>query len=271
MERLGCANRMVPLAVSALLLALLLPATVGAKVPPESASEAPPGITVRGIGFAKRDAGAAQRAVRDARVRAGLIAKALGLQVGEVESVELPELSQFGGETRRCGSREDRADGCGPAVAAASVTFAIVGGALGEGSGRTVRASGTASAPVHPRNRDLSRSIKRAIFGARRLATPEAAAIALRNARTAAGAAGLELGPIVSVAETSPAYFYGPYFYDFGLGSFGPGRFCGIVRRPVVRRDPDTGEARVVRRVPHRRCFLPARYDVHLEVRYEAS
>ncbi|HET7574914.1 MAG TPA: hypothetical protein VFJ99_07345, partial [Solirubrobacterales bacterium] len=90
-------------------------------------------------------------------------------------------------------------------------------------------------------------------------------------ARLAARAAGLGLAALVSVSEAQPAFYYGPTFYETALGTFGPGRFCGIVRRPVLRRDPDTGAVRVVRRVPRRSCYSPASYGLRFAVSYEAS
>jgi hypothetical protein len=236
--------------------------------PPEDSA----GISVTGIGFAPARTDAVDRAVRDARQRATAIASALELELGGVEAVELPQLTQFGSPVA-CRGRAERAPGCRPprqTAAAASLTFAIVGGASDEGSARTVSAYGIASAVVKPRNRSRSRSIKGAILAARREVTTEAAVSGRRSARVAAAAAGLRLGTIVSVAEAVP-FYYGSSFYDEALGSFGPGQFCGIVRRPVVRRDPETGAARVVRRVPHRRCFAPSSYDLQLKVRYEAS
>ena len=235
-------------------------------------SDAPAGISVTGIGFAPARTDAVDRAVRDARQRAAAIAAALDLELGDVEAVEMPQLTQFGAPVA-CRGRGRQVPGCRPprqTAAAASLTFAIAGGAGDEGSARTVSAYGTATAPIQPSNRSRSRSIKSAILAARREVTSAAAVSGRRSARVAAAAAGLRLGAIVSVAEAVP-FYYGSSFYDEALGSFGPGEFCGIVRRPVVRRDPETGAARVVRRIPHRRCFVPASYDLQLEVRYEAS
>lgn len=257
MRRLSGARRIVLGATAASLL--LVPAAA-AKGPMESgAAEAPAGMTVTGIGFAPKSAEAVERAVHDARQRANLIARPLGLDLGAVEGVELPELVQFGDPSSR------------PTAVAASVTFAIVGGAGGEEDGGWVRAHGSASARVVPRNRERSRAIKRAILSARRTVAPQAAAAALRSARRAAAAVDVELGAIVSVRETTPGYYFAPTFYDAALGSFGPGRFCGIVRRPVVRPDPETGVPRVVRRVPRRRCIAPSTYRVDLEVEYLAA
>jgi hypothetical protein len=265
--RIGC--------VAALIAAMSLQgpaATVAKSSGLGMPSEDPAGISVTGIGFAPARTDAVARAVRDARQRAAAMAAALDLELGAVEAVELPRLTRFGSPVA-CRGRAERAPGCRPprqTAAAASLTFAIAGGAAGEGSARTVSAYGVASAAVEPRSRSRSRSIKRAILAARREVTSEAALSGRSSAAAAAAAAGLRLGTIVSVAEAVP-FYYGSAFYDEALGSFGPGQFCGIVRRPVVRRDPDAGAARVVRRIPHRRCFVPSSYDLQLEVRYEAS
>jgi uncharacterized protein DUF541 len=223
--------------------------------------DAPPGITITGIGFARLAApGAAQptavgRAVRDARRRAAAIAAEARVQPGQVTEVELQDtFQQFGGPRPALF-----------AAAAATVTFSIVDGAGGSDEAREVSAYGSASAPVEPRNPRGNRSIRRAVLAARLAVTPRAAAAALRNARIAAGAAGLEPGGIVSISEQRE-----PYFYEVALGSFGPARFCGIIRRSIFRRDPDTGRSRLVRRVRRRRCNFPRPYALRLEATYEA-
>jgi hypothetical protein len=256
--------------VVAALLSLLAPVGAGAKGPEADAGEAPAGITVDGVGFASGYAGAAGRAVQETRRRAEVIARELHLEVGRPEAVDLPEPTRFGGRGA-CTIGGTRSTRCrpGPTAVAAGVTFAIVGG--GAGGARTVGAYGAAFARIRPRDENRSRSIKRAVFAARRTVTPEAAAAAGRHARTAAAAAGLRLGAIVSVSETSPLSYYGPSFYDSALGTFGAGRFCGIYKRPIARRDPRTGLPRVVRYEEHRRCTFPTSYGVHLEVVYEAE
>ncbi len=204
---------------------------------------------------------AVARAVRDARARAGAIARALGVRVGEVEYIDLPQLGQF--LQRRT---------TGIAAAAATVRFAIVGGAAGAGAAHELSANGSAFATVRPADRDRSQPIKLALLAARRQVTPKAAEEARRNARAAARAAGLGLGPIVSISEApTPYYGYGSTYYDAVLGQFGPGRFCGYYRRPVFRPDPTTGRLRIVRRVPTRRCVYPVSYSVALEVGYLAA
>lgn len=263
-RRLGCCL------VLAVLLSALTPGGAGAKGLGGDAGEAPAGITVDGVGFADGYSAAATRAVHEARRRAAVIARELGLDLGRVEAVDLPEPTRFGGSVA-CAGSGTRSTGCrpGPTAVAATVTFALAGGGTGEA--RTVGAYGAAFARVRPRDENRSRSIKRAVFAARRTVTPEAAAAARRHARMAAAAVGLRLGAIVSVSETSPLSYYGPSFYDAALGTFGPGRFCGVYRRPIVRRDPRTGLPRVVRRVARRRCTFPTSYGVTLEVRYEAG
>lgn len=262
--RITCAGAAMAAAV------LLAPPGAMAKFPAGDESEPTPGVTVTGVGFGPSNENAVKQAVADARRRGDSVASALHLELGAVTNVELPELTQFGSpfcpgprERRlRCERRPQKAT-------AAKVTFAVQGGASGEGAMHAIEAHGSASASIEPRNRTRSRSIKAAVLSARRKLAPEAVTSALRSARSASAAAGLQLGPIISVAEaTTPAY-YGSVFYEAALGSFGPGRFCGISWHPITRRDPDTGDRRVVRRVLRRRCFFPSLYSVGFSVVYE--
>jgi hypothetical protein len=272
MSSLNRRRRLATATTSIVVVLLLLPGAAGAKFPLESESgAAEPGVTVTGLGFAPAAPDAVARAIGDARRRALAIARELDVELGAVEAVELPELNQFG--TPFCPRQRGTRPGCRPPrlrAAAARVTFGILGGASGEEAARTVTAGGGAELPVRPTDSQRSTAIKRAVFAARRDVVPKAARVARRSAVVAAQSAGLTLGAIVSVEEATP-YYYGPSFYDPALGSFGPGRFCGLARVPVIRRDPETGISRVVRRVVRRRCFAPRSYSLHLEVRYEAS
>jgi hypothetical protein len=251
---------------------LLLPGASQAKFPSgDEGSDPLPGITITGVGLARPEGDAVSHAVRDARRRARAIARAIDVQLGDADQVELRQISQFG-EPRPCrqgGTEESSRCRVPVLAAAATVTFAVIGGADGTASGRRVVAPGVASAAVKPTDPLRNQPIKRALLAARRTVTPVAAAVARRNARTAARSAGLSLGPIVSITETPPIY-YGSIFYDAALGSFGPGQFCGFVNRPIVRRDPETGIPRVVRRVRQRRCVIPRPYTLSLEATYEA-
>jgi hypothetical protein len=252
---------------------LLLPAAGEAKFPAADAGTEPlPGVTITGIGLARPGDDAVSRAVRDARRRASSIAAAIDVQLGDVDQVELQQISQFG-EPRPCREEgSEKTSRCRPPgleAAAATVTFAIVGGSDGTASERRVVAPGVAAAAVRPADPLRNQPIKRALLAARRTVTPLAAVVTRRNARIAARSAGLELGPVISIAEAPPLY-YGSIFYDAALGSFGPGRFCGFVKRPIVRRDPETGVPRVVRRVRQRRCVIQRPYTLRLRASYEA-
>jgi uncharacterized protein YggE len=276
----------VGVAVVALVL-LAAPARASAQFFP-IAEEAGPGITISGTGLARVEAparlsevsiqravdsaatSASRGAVRDARRRAEGMAGAAGVELGALTEVALDDaFPQFGPPRNHCrpprgGSRQR----CRVPVFAASqatLTFSIVGGSESSEAGVTVEAYGSASIPVKPRDRRNNRSIRQAVLEARRAALPAAAAAARRNVGTAARSAGLELGRIVSLSEEQPFY---PY--DVSLGSFGPGRFCGVVRRPVFRRDPDTGRFRVVGRTRRRRCNVPRAVTLRLETVYEA-
>jgi hypothetical protein len=219
-----------------------------------------PGITVSGIGFAPlgeraRDRSTA-RAVGDARRRAESIAAALDVSLDGLSAIEVT--APF---DPRPTCRDPRSARCAPLDAVTvETTFAIAGGpASSEGSGEvTGTGVGTAELQAHRRT---SPAIRRALRAARLAATPGAAEAARANAESAAAAAGVTLGPLFSVVE--PANFYG---YEPLLGAFGPGRFCGIVRRTIF--SGGSGEERTVRRIRKRRCFSPRRSTVRLEATY---
>ena len=258
------------------LLALSLPATAGAQSAPSETADAPAGITVTGIGFAGTKAFAADHAIRDATDRATTVAATFGVGVGAIKSVEMPELTQFTRFSQSCESANGRqAKLCRRKAAAAIVTFSIIGGATGDVEAmRTVTAENTASAPVERRDRPSDKWVKRAIATARAEALESAVAGARQNARTAATAADLKLGPIVSVLATTPTVSLLPFlelgFRDSLLGFFGPGTYCGTATRPTLRRDPETGKRKVVR-VKRRRCIIPSDYETQVEVRYAVS
>ena len=111
-----------------------------------------------------------------------------------------------------------------------------------------------------------SPAIRRAYRATRLAVTPDAARAARANAEAAGAATGIPLGRLFSVVEPS-ASIYG---YDPTLGNFGPGQFCGLVRRVIGRRDPETGEFHVIRRKPVRRCYKP-RAAVRLDLTYLAG
>jgi hypothetical protein len=243
-----------------------------------------PGVTVSGIGFSRVtrptrvteesaqqavDAArprAAARGMADARRRADAIAAAVGVSLGRTEAVEFG--AQFGERPLCRHSRRTNEIRCRvpPFVTtSAEVTFEIVGGASSSEGARELTASGLASAPVE-NQRQTSPSIRRALSVARLAATLRAAAAARKNVELAASYSGLTIGPLFSIVEAANAYGYQPL-----LGVFGPGRFCGVIRRAIVRRDPDTGVRRVVGRRRVRRCFNPGTAQVSLEATYVAA
>ena len=242
------------LAASAVAFLALFPAPALAQFYgpfPPPAEDYGAGITVSGAGFAPlghRDRATA-RAVGDARRRAEAIATALGVSAGEARAIELitpfdPRPACVNRHTRRCAPMD---------AVSAVVTFAIVGGPTSDEDAREVEGTGTAFSRIQV-ERQTSPAIRHAFRATRLAVTPDAARTARANAEAAGSAAGIELGQLFSVVEPSTA----GYGYDPSLGSFGPGQFCGTIRRVIGRRDPDTGKFRIIRRERIRRCYKPA-------------
>ena len=127
--------------------------------------------------------------------------------------------------------------------------------------GITAIGSGIAVVP-----RDTPRkqaAISRAVAAATERATPRAVKAARQRALGIAAAAGLRLGAIYGVApETS-----GSFAWSSESGTFGPGRYCGRVRRFAGYRTTSTG-----RRARHyrwtRSCRAPRDVTVNLSVTF---
>jgi hypothetical protein len=207
---------------------------------------------------------AMERAIAHARERARALATVAGLALGDVQAVrerdQAAELSFF--QERYC-SRRARPRCRVPLFSAATVTVTFATAETSAAAaGRALIAAGTGQAPVAPRDRRSSASIRHALLAARLAAAPAALREAERDARTLAAAAGLPLGGLFSIAESQSPY------EDPALGSFGPGRFCGTISRPVFRRDPATGRSRIVRRIRQRRCFFSTTVTVALRATY---
>lgn len=212
---------------------------------------------------------AVANAIKRARARAAKVADEAGLTIGGVQSATevLTESDVFGPE-RHC--REARNGGLrcrvpGFAAAQVEVTFATSETSAAPATDRVIRVIGRARVPVTPRARrspDIRAAINRATFAAYPIAFRRARA----DAPQAAAASGVVLGRLLSIYQQQQ-----PFGYDPGFGSFGAGRFCGTIRRPIVRRDRKTGRPRVVRRVRERRCFFPRSAFVALRVTYAAG
>jgi hypothetical protein len=226
---------------------------------PNSPQDYGPGITVGGTGFAPlghRDRATA-RAVADARRRAQAIAAALGVSAGGATAVEVntpfePRVRCEGRSTGRCAPLE---------VVSATTTFAISGGPASDEGARKIEGSGSAFSRPEVR-RLTSPAIRSALRTTRLSLTPQAAKTARANAEGAAAPTGIALGPLFSVIESTNGYGYDPL-----AGNFGPGQFCGLVRRGRIRVDPDTGERHFVRGRRFRRCYRPTIY-IRLDVVY---
>ncbi len=257
--------RLARLVLATAILLAVLPGSALAQFggpfgPPVAEEDYGPGITVSGVGFAPLDARdrATARAIADARRRAEGIAGALGVTLGGLRTVEV---SAPFDPRPDCGERRSRR--CAPLDAVTvETTFAIAGGPESAEGAREITAIGAAVAPVEVPRR-TSPAIRRSLRAARLAATPAAAEAARANAQAAATGSGVQLGSLFSVVEPANLYGYQPL-----LGAFGPGRFCGVVRRSTVRVDPETGTRRLVRRKRVRRCYVPKRADVRLEATY---
>lgn len=241
----------------------------GPVVPPDEGPD-PRGLTVTGNGLAYVDAPARRneasiraavdaarphamtRAVEEATRRAQLVATAAGLTLGAPQAVtEHEQAAEFGfPESDHCiRGRNPRCMVPLFSTVTVSVTFETAQTTAATPAGRALVSSGVARARVRPRDRRSSASIRRAMTIARDAAAPDALREALADADRMAQATGATRGTLLAVAERPR-----PYEDGFG-GSFGAGRFCGMVHRAIVRRDPATGRRRVVRRVRQRRCF----------------
>lgn len=151
-----------------------------------------------------------------------------------------------------------------PAVAAAALIWAAP--ALGQPtSSKSVTATGTGQARVHPKNRHSSSSIAAAVDAARKAAIASALSDAKEYAASYANAAGLTLGDITSVSDVQGG-FYGPGPGVF-FGRFGPNKYCGTLRQVTVR--PAPGQRPVFKRV--HRCFVPPFAFTTLTVTFSAS
>jgi uncharacterized protein YggE len=121
--------------------------------------------------------------------------------------------------------------------------------------GRTIVSTGAGSVKPVPQDRNDNASIAAAVKAAYAAALPKAVAEARDDAADLASAAGVTLGELVSVSNAPAQPFYGPFFGG-EIGTFGPGRFCGNVRTPIVKRDK-LGRRHVIRFRTRHTCRVP--------------
>ena len=118
-----------------------------------------------------------------------------------------------------------------------------------------VSAIGTASVKPVPEDATSNASILAAVRKAKRDAIPQAVADARNRAQLLAAAGDLKLGALISIEDGSAAspFFYSSYGQD---GTFGPGKFCGLVTRYRTTRLA-SGAVRRTRIGQTRRCRVP--------------
>jgi hypothetical protein len=133
---------------------------------------------------------------------------------------------------------------------------------------KSVQVAGVGEADVTPENRRNNASIQRAVDEAEAAALPRAFEAARLRAADLARLSGLTLGGIIAVSDV-PASPYGPFGFGPFEGTFGPGRWCGTIRRPVFRRVD--GRRRRVGTRTRRVCHFPPEVYVSVTVTYAAS
>ncbi|HET6867775.1 MAG TPA: hypothetical protein VFH80_17795 [Solirubrobacteraceae bacterium] len=128
---------------------------------------------------------------------------------------------------------------------------------------QTITATGTAQKRVVPKDRTSNASIAAAVEKAHKASIAGALKQAHEYAVLYAKAVGMTLGNVISVSDAQNGFFYGPGT----IGPFGPGQFCGTVRRPVGK--PVKGQKPKLKKV--HRCFVPAFASASLTVTYAAT
>jgi uncharacterized protein YggE len=140
-------------------------------------------------------------------------------------------------------------------VIGAAMLFAAALPAAAQAQQPTITATGQGEVKPEPRNRKIDVSIRKAVEVAHAAALPLAMADARANAAELATAAGLTLGPLVTIAGApQPGY---PFAFSQQNGTFGNGHYCGKLRnfKTVVRNGV---RRRVVAKGTHTACRVPS-------------
>jgi uncharacterized protein YggE len=159
------------------------------------------------------------------------------------------------------------------AVAVVAVALAVATPALAASTGQTITATGTGQVKVKPANRHSNASIAAAEKAAEKASVPLAIADAKTEAEGYAAAAGLTLGPLVSISDQTSE---GPFFSNnpYQQGPFGAGKYCGTVREVVGRPRVETVHGKKIVKVRLKkvhRCIVPSPATTTLAVTYSAS
>lgn len=128
----------------------------------------------------------------------------------------------------------------------------------------TVTVTGTGTVKPTPYNPKRNASIARAVDKAKAAVGPLAIADGTARAAKLAALNGLVLGKLLAITEgpsgpASPFYFVGPYGGQDG--TFGPGRYCGTIRRPVFIRTK-AGKLKRVRYRTINTCRVPPQVSI---------
>lgn len=133
---------------------------------------------------------------------------------------------------------------------------------------RTLVAVGTGTINVTPKDRNDNASIVAAVRAANDKALPAALTDARTQATQLAAAAGVTLGPVISLSNSGTSgtgVFYGPYYSV--VGTFGPNRFCGTVRTRSSSVDK-RGVRHYGRPKSHRVCRVPSVIQRSVQLTY---
>ena len=133
----------------------------------------------------------------------------------------------------------------------------------------TVTVTGTGTVKPSPLNRKSQASIAKSVRDAKAAATPLAIADGRTRAATLGTHTGLVIGQLLAITEGSGSTF--PFFSPYGQeGTFGPGRFCGIIRTPIFRRTADGKRKRVGLR-SRRGCRVPSQVSTSLAMTFSTT
>jgi hypothetical protein len=133
---------------------------------------------------------------------------------------------------------------------------------------RTLVAAGTGTINVTPKDKRDNASIVAAVKDANDRALPAALNDARTQATQLATAAGVTLGPLISLSNSGTSgsgVFYGPYYSV--VGTFGPNRFCGTVRTRSSTVD-SRGVRHPGRVKSHRTCRVPSVIQRSVQLTY---
>lgn len=131
----------------------------------------------------------------------------------------------------------------------------------------TITAIGSASLRPVPTDAKSNDSIAAAVRAARHTAIPRALGDARARATLLADAGNLKLGALLGIADaTASPFFYSPFGQD---GTFGPGKYCGLVARYRTTRVNGIFHRKLISRA--RTCRVPRQVTATEAVTFATS